>query len=530
MQYDIVEKAGDRVALVYYDEVNLMFDGRGEVTQEDKIQVVLDVGSGTKEESYELCISNKTELECSKIDEFLKGKLLDIPRDVLGGIDLLLKGNSSSPFVPDNEIGAQPERRFQQSLKYTEQGLTLCMDQYSAFPTTEPLPVISFLKENVDGFKSFFDDERVKKLSQELRKEVEKKLKYLIFKATHRSSSKPFTIKGLSNQITREITVSVRKTTIRLANYYKNKYKKIIDPHLPCLDLGRKGRNYLPIEVVVVHKPLKVNSNLYEYSRAKPKERKEKICERMQSVIHGYVRADFLGKFGLEVDTTMTKVEGHIIGKPVVKAKASGTLLNNIHVVKGVSMEKWAFVVFKSSVREMLNKDEEDKYATGLKTVCKNLGIGLKEPSVKCKFDIQVLSNVSLVENMLRDVIKSADTKLEIIICMLPGKHEGYKYIKWVSETKIGVITQCCLASGPKKGERHFFRNLALKINAKLGRINVELDNPFEGFKKEHIMLVGASISHPEAPNKYSSSIAAVAANIDRAMARYATRFEPQYH
>ena len=56
----------------------------------------------------------------------------------------------------------------------------------------------------------------------------------------------------------------------------------------------------------------------------------------------------------------MTKVEGHIIGAPLVKAKASGASLNNIQVVKGVRIEKWAFVIFKSSACEMLNEDEED--------------------------------------------------------------------------------------------------------------------------------------------------------------------------
>ncbi|KAM7530295.1 hypothetical protein LguiB_033705 [Lonicera macranthoides] len=44
-----------------------------------------------------------------------------------------------------------------------KKGLALSMDYFSLFP--EPLPIINFLKEKVDGFQSFLSDEEAKEPS-----------------------------------------------------------------------------------------------------------------------------------------------------------------------------------------------------------------------------------------------------------------------------------------------------------------------------------------------------------------------------
>ncbi|KAM7530290.1 hypothetical protein LguiB_033700 [Lonicera macranthoides] len=513
----VVEKLGDE--LFYNRRANRIFGGIGEVNGDGQIFKVDTPDLDGTEESYEFHIKKKAMPNHSEIDDLLdRGNLLNIHA-----------------------------RSFQQSLKCTEQGLALCMD-HTVLPLKEPLSVIDFLKQKVEGFSASIEKGNFKELDVLVRQQVELKLKDLKVKVTHRKTSERFTIKGLTDKITSNITVdrwdksTGQSTKIGLDNYFKDRYRHIIQYlHLPCLDLG--NRNFVPMELcelAEVHMNRKAKSKLDEYSTAKPSARKEKIYELVQSGSRGRAA---LEKLGLTVEANMMKIDGHIIDLPALKVggdqkvgevqtKAGGPRLKKgMDVVDGVPVKNWALVVFTSSALDVLtNEDNENKYVTGLQSGFNELGMNLKKPSLKQTFDVQELSDVSRVEDMLKKVVIAAGPELDFVICVMPEKHEGYRYIKWVSEMKIGVITQCCLAAGAEKSEKcRFFRNLALKINAKLGGTNVELDNHLLGFEEEDsIMLIGASVSHSEAQNKCSSSIAAVAANIDPSMARYAARVRPQ--
>ncbi|KAM7524671.1 hypothetical protein LguiA_014573 [Lonicera macranthoides] len=243
-------------------------------------------------------------------------------------------------------------------------------------------------------------------------------------------------------------------------------------------------------------------------------------------------RGASLGKFGLKVETNMTKVEGRIIEWPsfkdgnqnIISADQNKTRkVRPKRVVQGMPVNKWALVTFKGG------KTQIDRFGRSLKSHCNSLGMDLEQRFGTHEFDVTDLSDVSKVEDMLKKVVN--ETKLQIIICIMAKKHEGYRYIKWVSETKIGVITQCCLDDDANKGDHNFFLNLALKINAKCGGTNAELSDPLPGFNRDNsIMLIGADVSHPGASNSTSPSIAAVAASIDPAMACYAARVRPQDH
>ncbi|KAM7259840.1 hypothetical protein ACFE04_015581 [Oxalis oulophora] len=110
----------------------------------------------------------------------------------------------------------------------------------------------------------------------------------------------------------------------------------------------------------------------------------------------------------------------------------------------------------------------------------------------------------------------------------------GYNYLKWYSETKLGLLTQCCLSSSINnaRGQDQYLANLALKINAKLGGSNFELAGllPKIGGEK-HVMFIGVDVNHPGSGNNTSPSVAAVVATMNwPAINRYAARIWPQDH
>ncbi|KAA8537129.1 hypothetical protein F0562_029645 [Nyssa sinensis] len=148
---------------------------------------------------------------------------------------------------------------------------------------------------------------------------------------------------------------------------------------------------------------------------------------------------------------------------------------------------------------------------------------------------MSAFSDVTDLHKFIERVIEEAHGKgkgrLQIIVCVITKSDPLFNYLKWICETQLGIITQCCLSTTANKGSHPDFVNLALKINAKLGGSNVELIEwlppRFKG--GDHIMFVGADVNHPGPGNRTCPSIAAVVATVNWPAAnRYAARICPQ--
>lgn len=243
----------------------------------------------------------------------------------------------------------------------------------------------------------------------------------------------------------------------------------------------------------------------------------------------------------------MTSVEGRVIGPPdlnlgapdgtidivrVENEKCQWNLAEN-SVVHGKRIERWALIEFSSS--DYLKLKAKD-FISNLRNRSKSLGLCMEEPLL-CHFaSMREFSSINRLEELLRSVVQEANrkswSKLQIIICVMAEKHHGYKYLKWVSETRIGVVTQCCLSTHANRGDDKFLGNLCLKINAKLGGSNVELSQRLPHFEGEdHVMFIGADVNHPVSKKSTTPSIAAVVSTINwPAVNRYAARVGPQDH
>lgn len=238
----------------------------------------------------------------------------------------------------------------------------------------------------------------------------------------------------------------------------------------------------------------------------------------------------------------MTPVSGRVLPPPQVKLGGSNRVpindkcqwnLVGKSVVNGTPVERWALLDFTSSDRNRLRPQD---FVANLKQRCKNMGIRMEEPLVYVPASMYDLNSVSKVENLFKRVVEEArrktQGKLQIILCAMSGKHSGYKYVKWVSETQIGVVTQCFLTTVFNKGRDQDLANLCKKINAKLGGSNFELVERLPHFRgQEHVMFIGADVNHPAARNYMCPSIAAVVATVNwPAVNRYAARVCPQNH
>jgi eukaryotic translation initiation factor 2C len=249
--------------------------------------------------------------------------------------------------------------------------------------------------------------------------------------------------------------------------------------------------------------------------------------------------------FGMDVNTNMTSVKGRVLGPPelklgslngrvikvtVDKEKCQWNLVGK-SVVEGTKIERWGVIDFSSYDRCCLNPDY---FIPKLIDRCISLGIHMEEPLIYKCTTMNKFSRVDMLHELLESVNEEAykigGGRLQILLCVMSRRDPGYKYLKWISETKVGIVTQCCLSTS--KLNDQYFANLASKMNAKLGGSNVELNDALPHFGgKGHVMFVGADVNHPGSRNVTSPSIAAVVATMNWPAAnRYAARVRPQVH
>ncbi|XP_004486430.1 protein argonaute 2-like isoform X2 [Cicer arietinum] len=537
---------------------------------EETVTVEIFEGEDEKITSYSVTITLLNKLRLRKLMDYLCGHSLSLPRDILQGMDVVIKENPARRtisvgrhFYPTNPPLVMKELRpgiiavggFQHSLKPTSQGLSLCVD-YSVVPFRKQMSVLDFLHERIDNFNlgEF----------EKFRKYVEKVLIGLKVSVTHRKSKQKYIIAGLTPAVTRYVTFPIDCTTgwklskdVSLLSFFNEKYDKdIVYKDIPCLDLGKGNKkNYVPMEFCVIAEGQRYPKDrldgvsaktLEAMSLAHPSERQGAIQKMVRSR-DGPCGGDLLKNFGMRVNTTMTTILGRVIGPPELKlGDPNGKIakitvdLDKCHwnlagrsMVEGKPVEYWGIIDF-TSIGPYSKKLRRKEFVEKLIGKYKTLGINMQEPIWYEESSMKILASYDLLSELLEkiNICKNNQGRLQFLLCVMANKSPGYKYLKWISETKVGIVTQCCLSYSANQGDDKFYTYLALKINAKLGGSNVELNNRLPYFKgDEHVMFIGADVNHPGSRDNRSPSIVAVVATVNWPAAnRYAARVCPQFN
>ncbi|KAI3763985.1 hypothetical protein L2E82_13983 [Cichorium intybus] len=524
--------------------------------------------------SYSCTIKYGTKLGLSKLQDFLKGNSMQIPRDVLQALDVVMKANLFREKVSvgrglyprvhrkedDLHGGVAAFRGSQQSLKVTSNGIVMCLD-YSAVPFRKRMPVFDFLKECIQGIREVNDIARFEN-------QVVRALKGLKVGVTHRRSNQKYTVCGLSDKATRDISFVLEDLegkkdpeVIMLTDYFREKWgKEIKHKSMPALNLGNsKKPNYVPMEFCILAEDKRFPKEqlgkeaarkLKELSLLNPSCREREI----HNLVHdeyatGKNGASLIKNFDVEVGMNMTEVDGRVMAPPQLKLgslsgktmtttvdrlKCHWNLLQGKTLVVGKSAERWAVIDFSRDDRR--NSLNVNYFIGKLMNRCESIGIQMEEPIMVHQTTMREFSDINKLNRLLKEIVEECrrrdNRRLQMIVCVMAEKHDGYKYLKWVSETQIGVITQCCLSFNANKANDQFLANLGMKINAKLGGSNVELIERYPRFNgADHFMFIGADVNHPTAANQSSPSVAAVVGSVNfPAATRYAARVSPQHH
>lgn len=254
-------------------------------------------------------------------------------------------------------------------------------------------------------------------------------------------------------------------------------------------------------------------------------------------------------EFNLQVSREMTRLKGRVLMPPKLKLGDKGLVSDVLptcidrkwsllggHVSEGAHIDRWALISLGGTPNQ---KSHIAKFISQLSLKCEQMGIFLdKSPVIAPQFEpIHVLNNVTLLENKLYKIQKAAVNNLQLLLCIMEKKHKGYANLKRIAETRVGVVSQCCLYTNLSKLNSQFLTNMALKINAKVGGSTVALFRSLPSqiprllTHDEPLIFMGADVSHPHPLDDSSPSVVAVVGSLNWPSAnKYVSRMRSQTH
>ncbi|KAF9117650.1 eukaryotic translation initiation factor 2C, 3, partial [Mortierella sp. 14UC] len=337
------------------------------------------------------------------------------------------------------------------------------------------------------------------------RTKLEKSLRGLLIRVTHRSEVKrKFKIVKLTPTPASSTQFMKDNTKTDVATYFFQTYgKRLQYPFMPCVVTGRDI--FLPMEICSViegqrHiKKLneKQTADMIKFTCQPPHVRANKIKEGLR--ILSYQENEFLTDFGMKVATEMVQVNARVLPAPTISYHPSSRQAN------------FAFI------RELI-------------VTCVDTGMTIpnKQPP------ILYANPHGDIEGSLKDAWMRAGNAVksqpQLLVCILPNTGVPlYAEIKRVSDTVIGIPTQCVQMSHTRAPKKQYCANVCLKMNVKLGGMNSFLSPSQTPFLTQRpTILFGADVSHPSPGDTTRPSIASLVGSMDAKAARYAATVRVQ--
>ncbi|KAG0045010.1 hypothetical protein BGZ83_009745 [Gryganskiella cystojenkinii] len=385
-------------------------------------------------------------------------------------------------------------------------------------------------------------------------KKVERYIKGLRVTAIHRTrSTKTFKIFNLTEKSAKDTCFSQRvnkddpnskEFETDVASYFMKAYNMTLTyPTLPCVAIGKFAM--LPIEVCSVVEgqryPKKLDerqtADMIKFTCQPPSARANSIKDGLR--ILNYEGNEFLKDFGMKVANEMVTIQARVLNPPTVSYHSSSRdasfvprdgawNLKDKKVVVGSTLGSWGVVIFGTErdvpagqisgfIRELVGTC----IATGLNIVNKNPPIAYNNP----QGNIEASLKQAWVQ--AGNAVKSQP---QLLVCILPNTGVPlYAEIKRVTDTVLGVSSQCLQVKHTRDPKKQYCANVCLKMNAKLGGSNQHLAaNQIPFVSTRPTIIFGGDVTHPQPGDTTRPSIACVVGSMDRNAARYSATIRVQ--
>jgi len=542
----------------FYTSKSLNLGGTAKV-----FEVNLDEGNAKRERIFKIQIQKAAEIVMEETHRYIRGKS-GISGNVQAGIqalDVIFRHYPAmrhpvlgrSFYTRDGCVslggGVEMWRGYFQSIRPTAGKLMVNVD-LSATAFYEPKDLIDYAI-SVLNLRNPNDISRG--LSQRDFATLEKSLKNVKVVTTHRGeSTRMYRISKLTPETADKRTFKLDDgSSMSVGQYFKKTYgRSLRHGNLPCVLVGDVKRGIaLPMEVCKIVpsqryiKKLgdKQTASMIKQTAAKPQGRRAKTIEGFKTL--DYAQNPNLKAFHVKVNENMVQVEGRQLPSPKVlygdRSKGCSDMfvkdgawsLRDKVFYQGASLTHWVVIPFLDS-RDVRGPQDIFKFLEVLVRECKMKGINIRQE--KPLLERPTGSNVNgqqVIQCVVSNYQRLHKVQPELIVFILPFRSPIYHDVKKVCELNFGIPSQGILLNHVFKAQPQYCANVAMKINVKLGGMNVILPKEALPFiARKPTIVFGADVTHP-GPGEGSStpSIAAVVASMNAQATMYtpAIRVQP---
>ncbi|KAJ7737366.1 argonaute-like protein [Mycena metata] len=325
--------------------------------------------------------------------------------------------------------------------------------------------------------------------------------------------------------------------SMTVANYYQQTTGRALRfPNLLCVEVGQGALiplefcKVLPGQLVRKEIPDDKKSDLVSFATMKPKDRLDSIRQGLNTLAYG--QSEYVRKFGLTVDNTVLSTQARVLRAPTL-TYGQGSRIANIEPRNGAwnmadkkfyrpaTIAAWILVIFDVRFNDTFAQNVARDFVDG----CRSTGMIVTHPAPVIR-RINGQGNIGpQMQAAGAACFAEKNVPPTLFVVILPeGGNDIYTMVKHWGDVSKGVPTQCLKSRNCTHAKIQFWANVALKVNVKLGGINVITDPAQVMLLSDPhnpTVVMGADVMHPGAGTTGRPSYAAVVSSVDSHAAKY---------
>ncbi|KAF7330092.1 Argonaute-like protein [Mycena kentingensis (nom. inval.)] len=346
-------------------------------------------------------------------------------------------------------------------------------------------------------------------------------------------------IRRLHRQGADKVTFVMRAGgTKTVAEYFQQTTGRPLQfPWMLCVEVGQGALiplelcQVVPGQLVKKEIPDDKKRDLVRFASVAPNARLEDIRKGLNVLAYG--QSEYVRKFGIKVNPQPLETTARVLDAPklrysekskvpVVQPRNGSWNMADKRFYRPAMINNWALVILDSRFPDTLTSNVVEGFVKG----CTDTGMVFKDP----KPVVQRKNPHDGLFDRLTDVgkevfrLKNKAAPALFVVILPQGGNDVYTNVKHWGDVLKGVPTQCLKPGNVVKANLQFWANVALKVNVKMGGINVITDPeqvPILSDPRMPTIVLGADVQHPGAGTTGRPSYAAVVGSKDSNAASY---------
>jgi eukaryotic translation initiation factor 2C len=349
-------------------------------------------------------------------------------------------------------------------------------------------------------------------------------------------------VRGLSKEGADGLYFETRPgVRITVAQYFQSLNMPLQYPSVICALVGQVAM--VPLELCTVPKgqfmrkaiPDDKVRKVLEFSTKKPHQRLQSIKDGLRRLEYG--QSEYVRTFGMTVDQDPVLTEARVIQaprlrynegsrQPTIEPKDGAWNMIDKKFYEPSTILRWAVVIYESERPDRFPRQAYAEMVNGFLKACDAVGINVVNRDPIYKYENGQGSIEVHLTNAVNECRNQFKENLSLIVVVLPN-YEGdiYNAVKHFGDITYGIPTQCLKAVKCRRSNAQYWNNVMLKVNVKLGGINVIPDPSSLAAEAladpaNPTIVMGADVAHPP-PGVNLPSYTAIIGSVDSNTAKY---------